>query len=222
MKRERENVQMCRRKSEKKLNVDAAASAVKSKPVTCDAENITWAVLLRGVNCGGNIIKMVELRDLLSNELGFDNVVTYIQSGNCIFKTKAGRSASYIRSSISSGIIERFGFEAEVFVLTLEELQRSVDKNPFADVADAKRLHFFFFPNSCTDSDIDWDCLTELATDTEKYKLVESVFYLLTPDGFGRSKLVAKIDKAILFKKTARNYRSVSKILSLALALGPR
>ncbi|HEY1922653.1 MAG TPA: DUF1697 domain-containing protein, partial [Tepidisphaeraceae bacterium] len=44
----------------------------------------TFIAMLRGINVGGNMLKMDRLREIWS-KLGFKNVRTYIQSGNVIF-----------------------------------------------------------------------------------------------------------------------------------------
>lgn len=47
-----------------------------------------YIVLLRGVNVGGNNkVSMADLK-LLFEDMGFNNVVTYINSDNIIFETK--------------------------------------------------------------------------------------------------------------------------------------
>jgi uncharacterized protein (DUF1697 family) len=49
-----------------------------------------WAVLLRSVNVGGhNTVKMAQLRDALQTA-GFDDVQTYIQSGNITLTSQDG------------------------------------------------------------------------------------------------------------------------------------
>ena len=47
----------------------------------------TFVALLRGINVGGkSLVPMAELRTLLTS-LGFEDVVTYIQSGNVVFRS---------------------------------------------------------------------------------------------------------------------------------------
>ena len=52
----------------------------------------TFVALLRGVNLAGrNKVSMPELRSALES-LGLEDVVTYIQSGNVVFRTRGGRT----------------------------------------------------------------------------------------------------------------------------------
>ena len=61
-----------------------------------------YLALLRGVNVGGVVLKMDELRCLLLG-LGFEKVETYIQSGNAIFES-AAREASALEAAIGMAI----------------------------------------------------------------------------------------------------------------------
>ncbi|MEE3243130.1 MAG: DUF1697 domain-containing protein, partial [Bacteroidota bacterium] len=70
----------------------------------------TKIALLRGINVGGHRkVPMAELRQLMT-DLGFEQVKTYIQSGNIIFKSPVENTAE-LALGIQSGILERFGFE---------------------------------------------------------------------------------------------------------------
>ena len=53
-------------------------------------------------------------------------------------------------------------------------------------------------------------------TTTESYVVTERVCYLHAPDGVGRSKLAGTVEKHLGVKVTARNYRTVEKVLALA------
>jgi uncharacterized protein (DUF1697 family) len=55
-----------------------------------------------------------------------------------------------------------------------------------------------------------------LATDTERFALKGKVFYLYTPDGFGTSRLSARIDRHLGVQSTARNWRTVTTLLEMA------
>jgi uncharacterized protein (DUF1697 family) len=86
-------------------------------------------VLLRGVNVGGkNIISMAKLRAALE-EAGFENVASYIASGNLIVDSR--RSALSAQSAIERVIVSKFGHEsASALVLTRAELEAIVKKKP--------------------------------------------------------------------------------------------
>ncbi len=177
----------------------------------------TWIVLLRGTNVGGkNILPMKDLRTLL-NELGFENISTYIQSGNCVFQSNQ-IDADKISSEIGNAIDRQFNFKPSVFTLRLDHLETTLEKNPYSsDNHDPKSVHFFFLSEPAIHADI--TALENLKKENEVFHLTNEVFYLFAPDGIGRSKLVEKIDKFISVDITARNLRSVMKILELAKQL---
>ena len=174
----------------------------------------TWIVLLRGVNVGGrNRLPMAALRELLA-EVGFENVRTYIQSGNIVLDSPDGDRDSLARS-VRGAIEERFGFAPHTFVLDVDAFDAAIAANPFAgDGQDPKAVHFFFLAEP--DPSADLDGLRALATQGEEFVLTATVFFLHTPNGFGRSRLVERLHRFIGTETTARNHRSVRAIRALA------
>jgi uncharacterized protein (DUF1697 family) len=97
-----------------------------------------YLVLLRGVNVGGNnLLPMKKLTVLLQND-GFEDVSTYIQSGNIVLK-----STTNPEQNIRSLIAKKFGFEPKVLALSVDEFMRSVANNPFREF-EGKTVHFYF------------------------------------------------------------------------------
>ena len=75
----------------------------------------TYIALLKGINVGGHKkVPMADLRELLSKS-GFENVQTYIQSGNVILQSN-NSDISKIESDIEKSIEDYFGFEVSVLV----------------------------------------------------------------------------------------------------------
>jgi len=170
-----------------------------------------FTALLRGINVGGkNILPMKELTALLEN-LGAQNVKTYIQSGNAVFQHENENSLQ-LSEKIAVGIKEEFGFKPHVVLLGLDELEQAVDANPFPyGEADPKTLHLYFTASAPNDPDL--EILENLKSESEMFSLTGKVFYLHAPGGIGRSKLAAKVEKVLGVPVTARNWRTVSKIL---------
>ena len=91
----------------------------------------TWIALLRGINVGGkNILPMKQLAALLE-DLGCSHVKTYIQSGNAVFRSKR-HSPALLSKTISGEIESRHGFQPQVVLLTLKEVEKAVAANPFS------------------------------------------------------------------------------------------
>jgi len=173
-----------------------------------------WIALLRGVNVGGkNILPMKDLRDLLA-DIGCENVRTYIQSGNCVFQS-GERKAGQIEKRIGEAIENRFGFRPQIFVLTADALDAVVANSPYKQGNDdPKSVHIFFLAKLAKGADL--SPLEVLREGGEEFTLTDRAFYLYAPDGIGRSKLAAKIERHVPVPMTARNLRSVMKIAELA------
>ena len=173
----------------------------------------TWIALFRGINVGGNnILPMAELRSGLE-ALKFQNVRSYIQSGNVVFESSS-KSAASLGKRIAGWVEEGFGFRPQVLLLKREDLLAAVEQNPFPGaISEPKTLHFSFL--ATTPSKPDHAALERAKAATERYALVGSVFYLHAPDGIGRSKLAASAEKHLGVVTTSRNYNSVDKLLTL-------
>jgi uncharacterized protein (DUF1697 family) len=174
---------------------------------------VTWIALFRGINVGGNnILPMAKLKSDLES-LKLKNVRTYIQSGNAIFDSSA-KTASSLTKKIARRIEEQHGFRPHLLIFTRKDLLTAIESNPFLKaVSDPKTLHFFFLAEPASDPDM--EALDNAKTSTEKYKLTDRVFYLHAPDGIARSKLAANAEKLLGVVTTARNYRTVDKVLSM-------
>ncbi len=170
--------------------------------------------LFRGINVGGkNTVTMADLvADLES--LGLREVRTYIQSGNAVFRTSA-RSTSKLADRIATTIKRRHGFQPGVLVLDVDQLQRAADSNPFPKAEkEPKSLHLFFLDSP--PSAVDTERVSAAASDSERFELSETVFYLHAPDGIGRSKLAKNVERFLGVTATGRNWRTVQKLLEMA------
>ena len=172
-----------------------------------------WIALFRGINVGGkNLLKMAELRRGLA-EIGFEDVQTYIQSGNVILDAKS-KSATSVAKKIAGHVEEAHGFRPAVMVLSPEDVQAAKDANPFPQAeVDPKTLHFFFLERTAAKPD--WEAIKKAQAASEDYHLTDRLFYLYAPDGIARSKLAANAEKYLGVTTTARNLRTVEKILAL-------
>ncbi len=170
----------------------------------------TWVLLLRGINVGGrNVLPMKALAAGLAS-LKILNVQTYIQSGNVVFQFR-GKLPKTLDKRIADAIEANHGFRPGTFILSSEELEETIAANPFPEAADdPKSLHCFFL--SAAVKMPPTERLNELASSTEKWRLVNQAFYLHAPDGAGRSKLAAKVEKTLGVPTTARNWKTVLKL----------
>jgi len=174
----------------------------------------TYIALFRGINVGGNnILPMKDLAAILKN-LGSQGVKTYIQSGNAVFQHQA-EDASRLSVRIRTAISKSHGFEPQILLLDVTEMKQAIAANPFPQAeAEPKSLHLYFLTDPPENPDL--KMLDRLKRDDEQYSLNNKVFYLHAPDGIGRSKLAAQVEKALGVAATARNWRTVGKIMALA------
>lgn len=176
-----------------------------------------YIALFRGINVGGkNKLPMNELVGILE-ELGCQNVKTYIQSGNVVFKSNEN-DVSRLLTRISSGIKTYHGLTPYILILNPEEFEKILTNNPFPEAKhDPKTLHVGFLASIPEEPKL--GKLESLKAESERYRLIGKTFYLWAPNGIGRSKLAASAEKLLGVPMTDRNWRTVSKILEMVKAI---
>ena len=176
----------------------------------------TYIAMLRGINVSGHkIIKMDALRASLT-KLGFNEVQTYLQSGNVIFKT-ASDSAAGVSGKIEQRILRDFGFVVPVLLRTAKELAKVVARNPFLKdpSLDQSRFHVSFLSGApsktaCAE-------LAPLITGAEQIHVAGREIYLYCPNGYGNSKISnVAIEKRLSLPATTRNWNTTKTLLTLA------
>ncbi len=174
-----------------------------------------YIALFRGINVGGkNKLPMAGLKIQLQ-EFGFKNIITYIQSGNVIFEVQQ-TDEKILAEKITNLILKTHGFAPQIIVLTLKKLQQVAKNCPFeVDVKNGNLLHFFFLSQSPKNADIAG--LNAIKLESETYKIIDDMFYFYAPSGFGRSKLAAKAEKLLGVSATARNFKTLTKLLEIAI-----
>lgn len=172
-----------------------------------------WIGLFHGINVGGkNRLPMADLKGEIAS-LGFKNVRTYIQSGNVVFDS-LDQTASSITQQIISLVEKQHGFRPQLILLTPDNLLDAIQSNPFPEaVSEPKTLHFFFLAEPAKTPNR--EAIDNAQKSTEHYQLTDAVFYLHAPDGIGRSKLAANVEKYLGVPVTARNYRTVDKVRAM-------
>jgi uncharacterized protein (DUF1697 family) len=87
-----------------------------------------FVAFLRGINVGGHIVVKATLEKVF-NDLGFNNVCVYKQSGNVIYESS--EAADGLATKIEAGLKAAVGFEVPVFIRTLTQLKELVASDPF-------------------------------------------------------------------------------------------
>ena len=168
--------------------------------------------LLRGINVGGrNKVPMARLREVVA-ELGFDDVRTYIQSGNVVFRGKAAGAEAKLERAIEA----EFGCAVPVIVRRMRVLATAADACPFTDAIDERPnlVHVGFAKGKVAKSAV--AKTADYCRAGERVAVVGQVIWADYAGGVARSKLTpAVLDRAFGSSVTMRNAKSLRAIVEL-------
>lgn len=174
--------------------------------------------LLRGINVGPHKrIKMERLRESFEG-LGFDQVNTYIQSGNVVFK--AGKTSG-LGKKIEQRLLGDFGFSVSVILRTREEMEGVIRDNPLLKEkgVDPSKLHVAFLSEAPTPAALAKVEALTLAPD--RVRGLGKELYLYFPNGVSGSSLWKHpLDRALSVVTTMRNWNTVNQLGKMAQDLG--
>lgn len=171
----------------------------------------TYISILRGINVSGQKkIKMADLKKLYQS-LGFENVQTYIQSGNIVFESKE-TSVIELQTIIFDAIQKHYGFEVPNIILKPEEVEVALKNNPFKEI---EKMYFTFLAEEPTKENI--KKLYTYSFDEEYYELIDKVIYFHCPNGAGRAKMSNNFfENKLRVMATSRNLNTTKKLLEMA------
>jgi uncharacterized protein (DUF1697 family) len=166
--------------------------------------------LLRAVNVGGRKLPMAALRELCSG-LGWQDVATYIQSGNVLFEA-SGKDAA-LEQALEAAIVAKFGLDVPVVIRTASEWAKLAASNPFEKTAREAPNRLQLLVAKRPPARDAAETLMARAQDGEQVVAVAGGLWFHFREGIARSKLTPKlIDKACGSPATGRNYRTVVKL----------
>ncbi len=174
----------------------------------------TYIAMLRGVNVGGNMLKMDRLRDL-GSKLGFKNVRTFIQSGNVIFDSPDPPS-KWI-ATIEKKLAGETRLPIHMVFRTAAELKRVIEANPFLKQPgiDRSKLHITFLGGVKSKEVLKKS--GNLTSGPDELRVVGREAYLYCPQGYGNTKLHnVALEKLLGTKATTRNWNTVNKLYEMA------
>jgi uncharacterized protein (DUF1697 family) len=177
----------------------------------------SYISFLRGVNMAGhNSIKMTELA-LSYENMGFENVVTHIQSGNVVFNLKKDLSDSELVLKIEKGILKKFNYDIPVMIRTPLALKQIISSCPFLDehAFDPSKLAVIFLHNKPSESQI--QKVSDVSYPPDKFAIIEREVFVYCPNGFGRTKLYTNFfEKKMGVIGTGRNWNTIKALIDLA------
>lgn len=175
-----------------------------------------YIAMLRGINVGGQkSVKMARLRQSLE-ALRFENVQTYLQSGNVVF-TAAKHSPLDLSKKIEEQILRDFGFSVSVISKTAQEMGRAIQSNPFLRESkiDLSRLHVTFLDQAPSKPALMQ--LKTLASPPDRLHHSSTEIYLYCPDGYGRTKFSNNaLERVLSVCATTRNWNTVNELYKMA------
>lgn len=175
----------------------------------------THLALLRGINVSGNrMIKMDPLKIALE-KIGFQNVQTYIQSGN-VFVDTVEENPAKVGFIIKLEIQKTFGHDVPVVVIAQKDLELCLKNNPYLKIIniDTKKLYVAFISTELKPENIS-------ALKISNFKPDEAVIdnnriYIKYEIGAGKTKLDQNyIEKKLNVVATIRNWNTVNKMLEM-------
>jgi len=176
----------------------------------------TYIALLRGINVSGQ--KKIRMADLKVHmlELGFENVQTYIQSGNLIFTDKKQDTTALARS-IEQKLLEKYGFEVPVLVKSLSDLSYILNHNPYLEnvsVGENKLYLCFLFEHPIPNS---IEKFKGMDSTEEKFSFDGDYIFLCFENGYGRARLNNNFfENKLSSKATTRNWKTIIKLYEMA------
>ncbi len=172
-----------------------------------------YIVFLRAVNVSGkNIIKMQELKAALQ-AAGFEEVQSYIQSGNLVLKSRS--KAPAVRLQIKELIATEFNLAIEVFVKNRDFVQQALVHCPYGPECAPNRV-FITFLDRKPDAAL-LEALQSVDHKEEVFAVWEDVLYFYLPEGMAKAKMGNPyFESKLKLKATGRNVNTINKMLELA------
>lgn len=172
-----------------------------------------FVALYRGINVGGrNSVAMEALR-AMHERLGHCEVASHVQSGNIVFS--AAGSAAALARACAARLERDFGMAARVFVVTAQRWAALVRENPYPEFGARNPAVVHVGVCDGTPSRAGLEALREKTGGPETFVTGSGVIYLHAPDGIGRSKFAAGMEKACGVPVTMRNWRTVEALAAM-------
>ena len=171
--------------------------------------------MLRGINVGGR--KKVSMKELaeIYLKLKFENIITYVNSGNVIFSANRKDNMS-LAQEIERSILNYFGFEVPVIIRSAGEMKMITGSNPFLpDKSDELDfLHVTFLSGKPTKTEL--ERINSYNYHPDKFLIKNREIYLFCPGGYGRTKLNNTFFESKLnLTATTRNWKTVNELLKI-------
>ena len=167
-----------------------------------------YIAFLRAINVGGHVVKMDSLRGLFES-LGFEEVETFIASGNVIFESGA-RNAASLEAKIAKQLEAALGYEVATFLRSAKELADVAAHEPFPGVS-AARLYVGFLAKPLTKEGE--RAVMAFRTDVDDFQLRQrEIYWSCTVPSVDSKFSLARLERALKAQATFRNVTTVRKM----------
>lgn len=175
-----------------------------------------YIALLRGINVGGkNKIAMPLLKQTFE-ELGFTEVVTYINSGNVVFSSDCLDRYELIKQC-EAAIASKFSLTIPVNVVSASELAETLSHAPEWWDDDKDTIHYAIFLIPPISVEEVFAAVGEIKPDYEKIAHHERVIFWSAPaKTFAKSRWSKIASSSVNQQVTIRNANTVNKLLKLS------
>lgn len=176
----------------------------------------TYISMLRGINVSGQKRIKMDVLKAVYEAMGFDDVSTYIQSGNVIFKNPK-KNRTTLSASIEKAINEQFAYPVLVMIREKDELGKIIRSNPFLSrsAIELDKLHVTFLSHKPDNKYLKE--IENVKNGKDECQLSDKEIYLYCPEGYGRTKLTNNyFEKELGVSATTRNWKTVKKLYELA------
>jgi uncharacterized protein (DUF1697 family) len=177
----------------------------------------TYISLLRGINVSGQKRIQMSALKALYEELKLKGIITYIQSGNVIFRASKNVSRQELSKSIEEKIREKYDFDVPVIIRTLAEMKKTLSLNPFLNKKgiDTERLYVTFLVE--TPKQADRKSIERFDCSPDKFIIIDKEVFLQCPLGYGKSKISNNLfENKLKVTATTRNWKTVNTLVELA------
>jgi len=171
-----------------------------------------YIAFLKAINVGGHTVKMDYLIKLFE-KMDFENVETFIASGNVIFTTKS-KSIDTFKKKIEIELEKSLGYKVATFIRTTKELKEICEYKPFneSDLTNEQNSLYVGFLNHQPDKDSQHKVLA-LSDKANEFHFNKKELYWLCRKNFSDSGITGKaLEKALGMETTIRNSTTIRKI----------
>ena len=174
-----------------------------------------YIALLRGINVGGkNKVSMSELK-MLFEAIGFEDVITYINSGNVVFSSDI-KGEEKMQKTIKKSLREKFGHIIPVAIISPLKLKEALDSVPTWWDGDEQSKHnaIFAIPPSTAKEVLEQIC--DIKQEYEKmYCCGDIIFWSAPTKTFSKTRLTRFVSGNPCDNLTIRNANTTKKLLQL-------